>query len=112
VSELSDVSAEEQGADIVADGAPEPKVEPASAPAPVAERKPRRLNITGRRNLFFALSLIVIVPGIVSMATKHFALGIDFAGGTELTVAFANHPTLAQVQGAVDAEGVNGSPAR
>ena len=109
MSELSDVSAEEQGADIVADGAPEPKVEPASAPAPVAERKPRRLNITGRRNLFFALSLIVIVPGIVSMATKHFALGIDFAGGTELTVAFANHPTLAQVQGAVDAEGVNGS---
>src|SRR2546430_10512818 len=43
------------------------------------------------------------------MAPKHFALGIDFAGGTELTVAFANHPSLAQVQGAVDAEGVNGS---
>src|SRR5207248_1206288 len=54
-------------------------------------------------------NLLAIVPGIVSMATKHFALGIDFAGGTELTVAFANHPTLAQVQGAVDAEGVNGS---
>ncbi len=107
MSELSDVGAAEQGADIVADGAPEPKV--ASAPAPVAGPKTRRLNITGRRNLFFALSLIIIVPGIVSMATKHFALGIDFAGGTELTVAFANHPALAQVQTAVDAEGVNGS---
>jgi len=93
VSELSDVGAAEQGADIVADGAPEPKV--ASAPAPVAGPKTRRLNITGRRNLFFALSLIIIVPGIVSMATKHFALGIDFAGDTELAVAFAHHPPLA-----------------
>ena len=105
MSERSDVDAAEQSADIVADGAPEAKV----APAPVAEPKTRRLNITGRRNLFFALSLIIIVPGIVSMATKHFALGIDFAGGTELTVAFADHPALAQVQRAVDAEGVNGS---
>src|SRR5437667_5477266 len=69
----------------------------------------RRLNIIGRRNLFFALSLIIIIPGIVSMATRHFALGIDFAGGTELTVNVANNPSLAQVQSAVDAENINGS---
>ena len=106
MSELSDVSAEQQAADIQPDGAPQAKVEPDLAPTP---RPPRRLNIIGRRNWFFALSLIVIVPGIVSMATRHFALGIDFAGGTELTASFSNHPSLAQVQAAVDAEGVNGS---
>jgi len=106
VSELSDVRAEQQAADIEPDGAPQAKVAPDLAPTP---RPPRRLNIIGRRNWFFALSLIVIVPGIVSMATRHFALGIDFAGGTELTATFPNHPSLAQVQAAVDAEGVNGS---
>jgi preprotein translocase subunit SecF len=102
VSELSDVKAEDQAADIVADGAPK-------EPEPVKPPKVRRLNIIGRRNLFFALSLVIIVPGIVSMATKGFLLGIDFAGGTELTVTFANHPTLPQVEAAVDSENASGS---
>jgi preprotein translocase subunit SecF len=125
VSDLPDVKAEEQAADIGPNGAEveveeeeeeeEEKPQKATvavpaAPAIAAEPKPsRRLNIIGRRNLFFAISLIVIIPGILSMWHNHFLLGIDFAGGTELTVTFGNHPTLAQVQGAVNAEGVNGS---
>jgi preprotein translocase subunit SecF len=114
VSELSDVSAEEQRADVVADGEAEAEPEPAAAapapaPATPAEPRVRRLNIIGLRNIFFAISLLVIVPGIVSMATRHFALGIDFAGGTELSVNFADHPTLQRVEAAVDAENLNGS---
>ena len=109
--ELSDVSSEEQQADIAADGGPEPQPEAAAAPAPApaaAEPRVRRLNIIGLRNIFFAISLLIIIPGIVSMATKHFALGIDFAGGTELTVAFADHPSLQRVEAVVDSEGLNG----
>jgi len=75
------------------------------APAP----RVRRLNIIGRRNLFFALSLLIIIPGILSMWRNGFLLGIDFAGGTEFTVNFANNPSVAQVQGAVDAENLNGA---
>lgn len=106
MSELSDVSAEEQVADLVE----EAKAQEAAVVAPAPEPKPaRRLDIIGRRNLFFAISLIVIIPGIISMWHNHFLLGIDFAGGTELTVSFANHPTLGQVQNAVNAQGVNGS---
>jgi preprotein translocase subunit SecF len=44
----------------------------------------------------------------VSMATRHFALGIDFAGGTELSVSFADNPSLQRVEAVVDAEGLNG----
>jgi len=69
----------------------------------------RRLNIIGRRNLFFAFSLLIIIPGIFSMWRNGFLLGIDFAGGTEFTVTFANHPSLAQVESAVAAENLNGS---
>jgi preprotein translocase subunit SecF len=101
---LSDVAAEQQTADVTVQPDGEPQPQPV-----VKEQKPRRLDIIGRRNWFFLLSLIIIVPGIVSMATRGFALGIDFAGGTEFTVNFANHPTLAQVQGAVSAENQNGT---
>ena len=69
----------------------------------------RRLNIIGRRNLFFAFSLLIIIPGIFSMWRNGFLLGIDFAGGTEFTVTFTNHPSLAQVESAVAAENLNGS---
>jgi preprotein translocase subunit SecF len=107
VSELSDVQQEEQAAEVVVpDGAPAP----APKEEPVVEVKPpRRLNIIGRRNLFFALSLIIIIPGILSMWRNGFLLGIDFAGGTEFTVTFANNPSVGQVESAVSAEGLNGS---
>jgi preprotein translocase subunit SecF len=111
VSELSDVEASEQAADIVEERAVVPKEEPAVAKgeAAVVEVKPRRLNIIGRRNLFFALSLLIIIPGIVSMWRNGFLLGIDFAGGTEFTVTFVRNPALAQVESAVSAEALNGS---
>jgi len=74
-----------------------------------AEPRVRKLNIIGRRNLFFALSLLIIIPGILSMCRNGFLLGIDFAGGTEFTVSFANHPSVAQVESVVAAENINGS---
>ena len=114
--ELSDVGSRAQGADVEPDAEsesePEADAEPvaqAPAPTPAAEPHVRRLDIVGRRNWFFALSLLIIIPGIISMATQHFALGIDFAGGTELTVTFDRHPSLQQVEAAVEAKGVNGS---
>ncbi len=99
---MSDVAAQSQAADIV----PEEKAAVAEA---VPEPRVHRLNIIGRRNWFFALSLLIIIPGIVSMATNGFLLGIDFAGGTEFTVNFANNPNLATVESAVAAENINGS---
>jgi preprotein translocase subunit SecF len=102
VSELSDIKAADQAADIVTDGA-------AKEARPAAEPKVRRLNILGLRNLFFTISLIVIIPGILSMWHNHFLLGIDFAGGTEITTSFTEHPALAKVESAVAAENLNGS---
>lgn len=101
MSELSDVAAPARAGDMTSEGAPQPEAAP--------EARVRRLNIIGRRNVFFAISLLIIVPGIISMATRGFLLGIDFAGGTEYTVTFANHPTVAQVESAVAAESDNGS---
>jgi len=101
VSELSDVAPAGQAADIAV-----PSEKPREAPAEVSRPEPRvrRLNIIGRRNIFFLISLLIIIPGIVSMATQGFLLGIDFAGGTEFTITFANQPSVASVESAVAAD--------
>jgi len=105
VSDLSDVNASQQTADIV----PEVKPKEQPAPQPQAEPRVRKLNIIGRRNVFFAISLLIIIPGIISMVAKGFLLGIDFAGGTEFTVHFPGQPSVAVVENAVAAENINGS---
>jgi preprotein translocase subunit SecF len=84
----------------------------AAAPAvetPAAPPRTRKIDFVSRRNWYFLFSLLIIIPGIYFMAVKGFALGIDFAGGTEFTVTFANQPTQAQVEGAVNGENVGGS---
>lgn len=40
------------------------------------------LNIVGRRYWWFLLSLIIILPGLFSLATHGLRLSIDFTGGT------------------------------
>jgi preprotein translocase subunit SecF len=97
---MSDIAPGQQTADIATDAIP--------AATPQREPRVRKLNIIGRRNVFFAISLIVIIPGIISMATQGFLLGIDFAGGTEFTINFANKPSVAQVEQAVAAETIHG----
>lgn len=51
------------------------------------------MNIVGKRYLFFALSLLIIVPGLVILlvrAAQHdLPLAIDFTGGSLLEVRFA-----------------------
>jgi preprotein translocase subunit SecF len=105
VSETPDPVTPEVAEGPIAEAAPD------APPVEEIRREPRvrKLNIIGRRNLFFAISLIIIIPGIFSMATRGFLLGIDFAGGTEFTLKFANHPTIAQVESAMTPEPYNSS---
>ena len=104
MSELPELQTEQPAEDVAV-----PAKEPAPSPQPVAPPRVRKFNIIGRRNIFFAISLVVIIPGIVSMWHNHFLLGIDFAGGTQITATFDRNPSIAQVTSAVNAEGLNGS---
>ncbi len=73
---------------------------------PAVEAPTRRLDVIGRRNIFFLISLVIIIPGIISMVMNGFQLGIDFAGGNEFFLTFQNNPTQKQVEAAVASEGV------
>jgi preprotein translocase subunit SecF len=64
-------------------------------------------DILGKRNYFFLLSLVIIIPGIISMATLGFRLGIAFTGGDRITVHYKSGVTLAQVQQEADRLNLN-----
>jgi preprotein translocase subunit SecF len=66
------------------------------------------MDIIGKRNLYFLISLIVIIPGIISMITHGFELGIDFKGGTEFQIVFDHMPSLAALQKVVSSQNVSG----
>lgn len=44
------------------------------------------MNIIGRRRLWFAISIIVIIPGLISLVLWGLKPGIDFAGGQVMEV--------------------------
>lgn len=52
------------------------------------------MNILGKRYLFFLISLIIIIPGLVILATQGWSLSIDFAGGNRMEVVFTNKAPL------------------
>jgi preprotein translocase subunit SecF len=59
-------------------------------------------DILGKRNYFFLLSLIIIIPGIISMATLGFRLGIAFTGGDRITIHYKHGVTFGEIQAEMD----------
>jgi preprotein translocase subunit SecF len=101
--------AEEQEDEQPGAAAHEALVEAAHAETPPAPPRVRKIDFVSRRNWYFLFSLLIIIPGILSMAHNGFKLGIDFAGGTEFTVNFVQKPTQAQVENVVAADIPGGS---
>jgi len=52
------------------------------------------INLLGKRYYFFAISLLVIIPGMIVLAVKKFPLSIDFTGGTLVEVKFEQQTPL------------------
>ncbi len=46
------------------------------------------IDILGKRYIFFALSLLIIIPGMIILAVNGLPLAIDFKGGTLLELQF------------------------
>jgi preprotein translocase subunit SecF len=52
------------------------------------------MNIIKNRYLFFGISLLVIIPGIIALILWGLPLGVDFTGGSLLEVSFASGSPL------------------
>lgn len=68
-----------------------------------------KFDIIGRRYWWFALSLLIIIPGLISIAVQGFNLGIDFTGGNLIDVRFAQPVTVAQVRDVLNDYGLGNS---
>ncbi len=57
------------------------------------------MNILGKRYLFFALSLLVIIPGVLILAFGGLPLALDFTGGSllEISLPGAQQPQPAEI---------------
>jgi preprotein translocase SecF subunit len=63
------------------------------------------IDFMGTRKIWYSLSGLVIVIGIIGMFTKGIAFGIDFLGGTEVLVRFENPPEIGTIRNAVQNSG-------
>jgi len=50
------------------------------------------MNILGKRYIFFGVSLLIIIPGLILLFAGNVPLSVDFTGGSLLEVSFANQP--------------------
>lgn len=48
------------------------------------------LNIIGHKKIWFAISLIVMIPGLISLALFGLNLSVEFTGGSRMSISFPN----------------------
>jgi preprotein translocase subunit SecF len=57
-----------------------------------------KINIIGKKYWYFLISLIVIIPGIISLIIFGLNLSVEFTGGSNLTLAFPNKVSSIQTK--------------
>jgi SecD/SecF fusion protein len=58
-------------------------------------------DFVGKRKMFYVISIVVIVAGLVSAFTRGFDMGVDFSGGTSVRVAFEQDVNVDQLRSAI-----------
>ncbi|NLI93622.1 MAG: protein translocase subunit SecF [Peptococcaceae bacterium] len=66
-------------------------------------------NIVKRRYIWFAISLLILIPGIISLFIQGLNLGIDFTGGTMLDIKFNQAVTQQKITKALESVGLAGT---
>ncbi len=54
------------------------------------------MNILKRKKIYFLISLVVMIPGLISLALFGLNLSIEFTGGSRMSVTFPNEVTVEQ----------------
>jgi preprotein translocase subunit SecF len=65
-------------------------------------------HLGSRRHLWYLISLIVMIPGVIALILFGLNLGIDFTGGTLWEVQFQQSVTTEQIRGILDDNGIEG----
>lgn len=68
-----------------------------------------KFDLAGHRKIWFLISALIIIPGIICMCVRGFNFGIDFTGGTIIDLKFAQPVTIAEVRTSLAKYGLDGS---
>src|SRR5688572_28480553 len=63
--------------------------------------------LASKRKLWFTISLVVIIPGLISLLFSGLKLGIDFTGGTLWEVRFSQPASALDVETALRDAGLD-----
>ncbi|MEA2531161.1 MAG: preprotein translocase subunit SecF [Thermomicrobiales bacterium] len=66
-------------------------------------------HLAGKRNLWYAISTIVIIPGLLGLIIFGLQLGIDFTGGTNWNLKFDRSIETEEVRAVLEEHGFEGS---
>lgn len=69
-----------------------------------------RFHFINLRRYWYILSLLIIIPGIISLATRGLNLGIDFTGGNLIEIRFARPASVQEVRAVLRGHGLERSP--
>ncbi|MDQ7095513.1 protein translocase subunit SecF [Desulfosporosinus sp. PR] len=69
---------------------------------------PLYFNVVKKRYWWFAISLLVIIPGIISLFMHGLNLGIDFKGGTMIEMTFQKPVTQSAITDTLQSVGLKG----
>ncbi len=58
----------------------------------------RTIDFTSKRKMFIIISLVLIAVSLISMLTKGFNFGVDFAGGTDIIFTSDEEMTVAEIR--------------
>lgn len=61
------------------------------------------------RKIWYAISVLILIPCIISLFSQSLNQGIDFTGGTLLDLKFSNPATTEQVRGVLNEFGIEGA---
>lgn len=71
--------------------------------------KNTKIDFVGNRKIFYAISGIIVVAGIASMAIRGFSFGVDFKGGRSYVVRFDQPVSTSDIRSQLTAP-LNGAP--
>lgn len=66
------------------------------------------MSVIHNRKIWYAISLILLVAGLISMGIQGFNKGIDFTSGNVLQIKFEADVSAQQVEEVLDAQGLTG----
>jgi preprotein translocase SecF subunit len=60
--------------------------------------KDPQINWIGSKKIFIGITIALMIIGAIAVQTRGFKLGVDFSGGTLMTVRFKQMPSLDQIR--------------